>query len=333
LASLLPGGEGYQTTLRVRVLHAKVRRALLAHKQWNLPEYGVPLNQQDMAVTLLAFSVNALLGVEMVLGFALSKREQLAYLAYWRYLGWLLGVPTLEDQHDTMMQRLYSQLGVSSLAHSLRPLDPCGPGWIADVPDPIEHSKAVFASCIFHLMHPNDLSIKISHHLLGIGYGQAPDQNMVTKNGNNSSKSRTTTTSDTAKLVPIRNNWFYYRSLQCRRFVGSPLADALQLPYHPNKWTNVWLQCAGYLYLMIFRCYTMLCLPYSPLRPLLLKLHIRQLNRFIDTYWKKSHAKRMQAATTKKSMSEAPEKHGNLAASACPFAMVSPPVLSERYPK
>lgn len=66
-AGLQPGGVGWETVLRVRFLHAKVRRRLLAHgaapqgealRGWESATYGVPINQEDLAVTLLAFSLN-----------------------------------------------------------------------------------------------------------------------------------------------------------------------------------------------------------------------------------------------------------------------------------
>jgi len=52
-----------------------------------------------MAATLLAFTVNALSGVELIAGRPISKQEQLDYIALWRYIGWLLGVTTI-DTHD-----------------------------------------------------------------------------------------------------------------------------------------------------------------------------------------------------------------------------------------
>ena len=42
--------------------------------------------------TLLAFSYNVLVGIELVAGNPLPAAEQEDYLALWRYIGWLLGV-------------------------------------------------------------------------------------------------------------------------------------------------------------------------------------------------------------------------------------------------
>jgi hypothetical protein len=315
--SVLPGGDGWKTTLRVRVLHAKVRKALLANKQWNRDELGVPINQEDMAATLLAFSSNAMLGIEMILGFPLSQREQLAYLAYWRYLGWLLGVPT-EDEYEDNIGREDDQFTTATTnILKLRPIDPCGPGWLRNNPDPLEHSKAIFASIIFHLMHPNDRSVKIAHHLLGVGY----------KNGQRDKQTNGDTATSTATVSSnSNNNWFYYKAIQCRRFIGDPLADALQLPKrHPHWWTNCLLHVAGYVYLVAFRCYTWACLPYSPLRRPLVRLHKRQLNRFIEAYWKLDHSKRMVSKSKHHNNGQSVGKMEPKPSSMCPFAMVSPP--------
>ena len=85
--ALLPGGTGWRTCLHVRVLHAKVRYAILkkkGKKEWNVEELGVPINQEDMAATLLAFSINVLIGVDLIAGSAISEQEQRDYLAMWR---------------------------------------------------------------------------------------------------------------------------------------------------------------------------------------------------------------------------------------------------------
>ena len=52
----------------------------------------MPINQEDMAVTLLAFSFNVLHGIELTLNKPLSATDQSDYLHLWRYIGWLMGV-------------------------------------------------------------------------------------------------------------------------------------------------------------------------------------------------------------------------------------------------
>ena len=80
---MLPGGRGFEACLRVRLLHASVR-ARLAGRGWDAAAYGVPVNQEDMAATLLAFSYNVLVGVELLKGRRLSPADEDAYLHLWR---------------------------------------------------------------------------------------------------------------------------------------------------------------------------------------------------------------------------------------------------------
>ncbi|MGV7591683.1 oxygenase MpaB family protein, partial [Mycobacterium kansasii] len=50
---LRPGGPGYRSTLHVRFIHSMVRRHVLALPDWDFETYGLPINQTDMAATLV----------------------------------------------------------------------------------------------------------------------------------------------------------------------------------------------------------------------------------------------------------------------------------------
>lgn len=284
---ILPGGQGWRTALQVRLLHAKVRRRLLRSSRWDVINLGVPINQEDMAATLLAFSLNSLLGIEIILGRPISLRERQDFLALWRYLGWLLGISVVNDD---------SNLNVITNESTLRPLDPCGPGWDPSKPNPWDHSCAMFQSIILHLLHPNELSRTISHHLLQMG---TPKDSAPTA----------TTTNDGSKH---HDNWFYFRALRCRQYIGDPLADALHLPYHPTFWGLVRMRLFSMVYTGIITVYTALALPYSPFRRLLIGYHRRIMQRYF-TRWQESHLQRMQSQLGQ--------------SRACPFSMVQPPSL------
>jgi hypothetical protein len=284
ISTLFAGGNGWKAALYVRILHAKVRRALLkrrGNKKWDTNRLGVPINQEDMAATLLAFSVNALVGVEFVAGIPMKRQEQLDYLALWRYIGWLLGVHTVSDDE-----------ALSTSGRQLRPLDPCGPGWFANG-DPLFHSRSILMSVIFHLMKPDESSVVVAKHLLKIRRSQDQDAN--------SQGART------------RIAWFYFRSLQCRRFIGDPLADALQLAQHDIWWKRWLLFSASTLYLSLLRMYTLTAMFCPPAKWRIQRWHLAFLTRFHED-WRKSHSTRMAKALG----TESPE-------SCCPFAMVAPP--------
>lgn len=98
LASLQPGGEGFASTIRVRLLHASVRRRILALTS-SRPEYysvdknGIPINDLDSIATVTAFSSNLVwLGYPRQ-GIFLSDPEIENLLALWRYVAYLLGTP------------------------------------------------------------------------------------------------------------------------------------------------------------------------------------------------------------------------------------------------
>ena len=302
VADILPGGEGWKAALRVRLLHAKVRRRLLSktgNRQWDTHHLGVPINQEDMAATLLAFSTNALLGCEMVLGRALPVQDRLDYLALWRYLGWLLGIDVDDDSNNRDCTTDPNQLH-----QQLRPLDPCGPGWYPAKANPLEHSYAIFQSIIFHTLHPDDSSVRIAHHLLKQGRRQDGDGDGDTMK-------------DKDQLEESDMNWFYFRSFQCRRFIGDGLADALQLPLRPKWLGRLRLWCISQIYLGIVTCYTIAGLPWSPLRNRLIRFHRTHMATFMES-WNDSHIERMRKRLQLSSSGAASEGR----ASVCPFAML-----------
>ena len=302
--SLRPDAQGWKAALQVRVLHAKCRRALLKRK-WDGDTLGIPINQEDMAATLLAFGINTIWGVEIVAGRALSRQEQIDYIALWRYIGWLLGVHTVNEQPE------YND---PSLAVS-RPLDPCGPGWHATDKDSIGHSKSMLESIIFHLLTPDKTSVSVSHHLLRIGRPNAKEKAGMSK-------------AELKKEDEQDEYWFYLRALNCRRFIGDPLADALQLPLHENRWMRIRLWLKSTYLLGLIRAWTLGAMLCSPLRKWMYQKHLNAMSRYFET-WQESHPKRVgeelskQDATNKVSSEKAHDE--SKARPACPFAMVAPP--------
>jgi len=89
---LAPEGRGVRTAQKVRLMHAAIRR-LLRHdpaRPWD-DELGVPINQEDLAGTLMTFSLLVLEGLER-LGLELSSAEREGYLHTWMGVGRILGV-------------------------------------------------------------------------------------------------------------------------------------------------------------------------------------------------------------------------------------------------
>lgn len=280
--SVLPDRAGWKACLQVRLLHAKVRRLLLKRtaKPWDTLKYGVPINQEDMAATLLAFSVNTLKGIELIGGISLSMQEQTDFLALWRYIGWLLGIHTEPPSFKS--------------SGSLRPLDPCGPGWIQAQPDPISHSTQLLQSIVLHLLVPDQSSILVAHHLLCVG---RPQQG-------------TKATKKERETKPGQSEYLYYsRALMCRYFIGNPLADALALPIHSDWKIRICVQARVFCILLVARALTWTALAIPPGRQYLTKYVLRRLEGF-HSLWNDRHPRRMSKAL-----------HVD---SCCPFAMITP---------
>lgn len=108
-----PGGldihaKGYNSAIRVRIMHALVRRRLLAHPDWNSAEWGLPINQGDSLATNVAFSMLMILGCKM-LGWRFEDEDIEAVLHLWRYAGYLMGdnYQLLPQTHQEGVNWLY----------------------------------------------------------------------------------------------------------------------------------------------------------------------------------------------------------------------------------
>ncbi|ADG78148.1 ER-bound oxygenase mpaB/mpaB'/Rubber oxygenase catalytic domain-containing protein OS=Tsukamurella paurometabola (strain ATCC 8368 / DSM / CCUG 35730 /CIP 100753 / JCM 10117 / KCTC 9821 / NBRC 16120 / NCIMB 702349/ NCTC 13040) OX=521096 GN=Tpau_1525 PE=4 SV=1 [Tsukamurella paurometabola] len=89
--ALRPGGVGYRSTLHVRFIHSLVRRHVLAMDDWDSAAYGLPINQTDMAATLVGALI-APVATGTGLGMLANPREYEAAAHLTRYVGRLMGV-------------------------------------------------------------------------------------------------------------------------------------------------------------------------------------------------------------------------------------------------
>jgi hypothetical protein len=89
---LLRGAPGYQATVQVRLLHARMRSSALK-QEWDAAEWGVPISQVDVARTWLDFTLTPSQALA-ALGIELTHAEQNSLYQYWHYIAYLLG---LED--------------------------------------------------------------------------------------------------------------------------------------------------------------------------------------------------------------------------------------------
>ncbi|MFE7636254.1 oxygenase MpaB family protein [Kitasatospora sp. NPDC057518] len=86
-----PGGRGLRSAQKVRLLHATMRYHVSQLGDWDAAALGVPVNQEDLAGTLMSFSVLIPLGLAE-LGVDLLPEDREAYFHIWRVVGHVLGV-------------------------------------------------------------------------------------------------------------------------------------------------------------------------------------------------------------------------------------------------
>lgn len=98
LESIKPSGAGHASSIRVRLLHAAVRRRIMKlavekPSYYSVEEYGVPINDLDQIATISTFSSTLIwLGFPRQ-GIFLRQQEIVDYIALWRLVAYYLGTP------------------------------------------------------------------------------------------------------------------------------------------------------------------------------------------------------------------------------------------------
>jgi hypothetical protein len=98
LQSIQPGGKGHADTIRVRLLHAQVRRRILALAErkpgyYDSAKYGLPINTLDSVHSISTFCCSPMWSQLPKMGIYPTEDEIKDYVALFRYLGHVLGVP------------------------------------------------------------------------------------------------------------------------------------------------------------------------------------------------------------------------------------------------
>lgn len=86
-----PGTKAHRHVLRTRLVHAFIRHGMLKRPDWDLAAWGLPVNQEDYAGTLLAFSHVYLRSMERI-GARLTEEEADSVHHIYRWVGWVMGV-------------------------------------------------------------------------------------------------------------------------------------------------------------------------------------------------------------------------------------------------
>lgn len=118
-------GKGIVTIQKVRLIHASIRYFLKNKKYnqagWDVGEYGEPINQEDMAGTLMSFSALILNGLDQ-LGIQLKDDQIEAYMHCWNVIGYLMGID--EDLLPANYKEGWN-LGISIMKHQAEDSEDC----------------------------------------------------------------------------------------------------------------------------------------------------------------------------------------------------------------
>ena len=85
-------GDGWKLSVRIRLVHAQVRRLLRESGEWDDAEFGTPLSAAHLGFAIANFSARTAHHA-MSLGATFSQEEQESFCAVWRYAGHLMGIP------------------------------------------------------------------------------------------------------------------------------------------------------------------------------------------------------------------------------------------------
>lgn len=100
---------GFASCVKTRLMHAFARVSILNEPSWETESWGIPLNAWDMIATNLGFSLVYLNGLTL-LGYKASKEDIEALLHFWKYVGYLIGIPAdyLPNTEKEAIEALYA---------------------------------------------------------------------------------------------------------------------------------------------------------------------------------------------------------------------------------
>ncbi|TKA49814.1 hypothetical protein B0A49_11805 [Cryomyces minteri] len=92
LESLKPGGDGFASSIRVRLLHAAVRQRIMKlakqkPEYYSVEKWGIPINDLDSIATIGTFSATLIWLSFPRQAISLREQEITDYIALWRYIG------------------------------------------------------------------------------------------------------------------------------------------------------------------------------------------------------------------------------------------------------
>lgn len=153
LEIFLPGGlqrfgDGWKLSVRIRFIHAQVRRMLMRDTDWDVDTLGVPTSATHLGYAAACFATRTVHHSES-LGVRYTEEERAGSHAVWRYSGFLMGIPKSilfrDEEHALQIYRTASDCEPPPLqdsiimSHALVNSTPL----VAGVEDPAERKRLV----------------------------------------------------------------------------------------------------------------------------------------------------------------------------------------------
>ena len=162
-------GDGWKLSVRIRLVHAHVRRLLSNSEDWNTEAWGVPLSAAHVGYAITAFSARLLKHLRS-LGATYSDEEAAGFMATWRYSGHLMGIPdTILFSDEAEALRLFAVGGMCEpepdeasivLANALVNSAPL----VVGIDDPVERRNlAKYVYKVSRAMIGDDLADKLHY--------------------------------------------------------------------------------------------------------------------------------------------------------------------------
>ena len=94
--------DGWTLSVRVRLVHARIRQILNKSDEWDIGEWGTPVSAAHCKTAVASFSARLLRYIEK-LGVSLKEKQQKTFTGSWRHSDYLSGIPEtirFEDGQD-----------------------------------------------------------------------------------------------------------------------------------------------------------------------------------------------------------------------------------------
>ncbi len=84
--------NGWKLSVRIRIVHARLRHLLNNSEEWDTEAWDVPISAAHLGYAISAFSARLLKHMK-TLGATYTDEEYESFMAVWRYSGKLMGIP------------------------------------------------------------------------------------------------------------------------------------------------------------------------------------------------------------------------------------------------